>query len=312
MPLQNDFLTFAAATGANVLDQADYAAAAATSTGYTQGVASSAAVNKTLRQTSIMAAMIAKFIVDEAGTAVVDDGTIPTIEANFIAAIRAVAGTLDITIPDVDGLTAALAGKLPSTGTAVAATKLATSRSFNLTGVVTADAVGFNGTGNVTLGTAIADGALSIAKTSGLQDALDSKASLNSGPTFTGVLTAAGILTSNGVFGRASIGSLNWTATGDATYQMQLTSSGNLSVVGAVSGAGLISTNGTMTANAFGWSSPFQIILRPQGIGSSTNQVSIATNGTMSLVALAASGAITGASVRATGTVMAAGGFQVG
>lgn len=84
---------------------------------------------------------------------------------------------------DVSGL------YLPINGTAVAATKLASARAFNLAGVVTAGAVSFDGTGNVTLTTAIADGALSIAKTSGLQTALDAKANL-SGATFTGAVSA--------------------------------------------------------------------------------------------------------------------------
>ncbi len=85
-------------------------------------------------------------------------------------------------------ITAAISGSyLPINGTAVAATKLATARAFNLTGPVTATGVNFDGTGNVTLTTAIADGALAIAKTSGLQAALDAKASL-AGATFTGLV----------------------------------------------------------------------------------------------------------------------------
>lgn len=120
---------------------------------------------------------------------------------------------------DVSGL------YLPVNGTAVAATKLASARTFSITGGVTATGVSFDETGNVTLNvtvipgnaataskrassitltlvgvatgttsidcsgnatlnTAIADNALSIAETSGLQ-ALDAKADL-SGATFTG------------------------------------------------------------------------------------------------------------------------------
>lgn len=83
MPIQNDFLTFAAASDANVMTQAEYAAASATDTGYTQGVASSAAVNKTLRQTTLMAAVIAQFIVDNTGEDAVDDGTTATLLDNL-------------------------------------------------------------------------------------------------------------------------------------------------------------------------------------------------------------------------------------
>ena len=81
------------------------------------------------------------------------------------------------------------ATKLDTTATAAAATKLATSRNFSLTGVITATAVGFDGSGNVALATAVADGALSIAKTSGLQTALNAKAPIDD-PTFTGVPAA--------------------------------------------------------------------------------------------------------------------------
>ncbi|EIL88517.1 hypothetical protein UU9_12238 [Rhodanobacter fulvus Jip2] len=83
MPIQNDFLTFAAASDANVLTQAEYAAASATDTGYTQGVASSAAVNKTLRQATLMAAVIAQFIVDNTGEDAIDDGTTATLLDNL-------------------------------------------------------------------------------------------------------------------------------------------------------------------------------------------------------------------------------------
>lgn len=152
MPLQNDFLTFSAAAGANVLSQADYAAATETATGYVSGTASSAAVNKTLRQSSLMAAMIAKFIVDKAAQPVVDDGTITTIETNFIAAILAVAETMSITIPDVDGLVTALSGKLDATANAVSASKLVTPRNISLNGVVVG-AVNFDGSGNVVITT---------------------------------------------------------------------------------------------------------------------------------------------------------------
>ena len=152
MALQNDFLTFSAATGANVVDQATYAGASTTATGYVSGTASSAAVNKTLRQCSLIAAVVAKFIVDKAVQPAIDDGTTATLEANFIAAILAVAETMDITIPMVDGLSSALSGKLGSTQNAVSASKLATARNIALSGVVSG-AVNFDGSGNVTITT---------------------------------------------------------------------------------------------------------------------------------------------------------------
>lgn len=63
----------------------------------------------------------------------------------------------------------------PLTGNATTASTLQTARTIALSGPVTASAVSFNGSANITLTTAIADGALSIAKTSGLQTALDAK-----------------------------------------------------------------------------------------------------------------------------------------
>ena len=82
---------------------------------------------------------------------------------------------------------------LPIGGTAVAATKLATPRNFNLTGPVTWAAQAFDGTGDVTFASAIAAGALSISMTSGLQGALNALAPL-SGATFTGAVTTSGYL----------------------------------------------------------------------------------------------------------------------
>ena len=78
------------------------------------------------------------------------------------------------------------------TGNADTATQLATSRDFSMSGTVTAAVVSFDGTGNVVLNTSIADNALTIAKTSGLQTALNQKANL-SNPTFTGQLASTRI-----------------------------------------------------------------------------------------------------------------------
>jgi len=72
------------------MTQSAYASLAARSTGFQSGIAQAVQLNKVWRQSSIMASMIGQFITDETGRNVVDDGTIPTIEANFIAAIQAV------------------------------------------------------------------------------------------------------------------------------------------------------------------------------------------------------------------------------
>ena len=91
MALQNDFLPFATGGGANVLTQSQYAALSAIATGYQSGVAQSAALNKTWRQSSIMAAVLAQLINNNAGQPAVDDGTTATLLANLTTAISVIA-----------------------------------------------------------------------------------------------------------------------------------------------------------------------------------------------------------------------------
>ena len=84
----NDFLPFAAAGGANVVTQAAYAALGALSTGYASGVANSAQLNKTWRQSSIMAAVLAQLIADTTGANSTDDGTTATLLSNLKTALQ--------------------------------------------------------------------------------------------------------------------------------------------------------------------------------------------------------------------------------
>ena len=85
----NDFLPFGTAVGANVMTQADYLALSARSAGFSAGTAKSAQLNKTWRQASIMATVLAQFIVDQSGQNAVDDGTTATLQANLLTALRA-------------------------------------------------------------------------------------------------------------------------------------------------------------------------------------------------------------------------------
>lgn len=87
MAVENDFLPFATGSGANVLPQSSYAALSAISTGYQAGIAQSAALNKTWRQSSIMAAVVAQFIVAQTGQTAIDDGTTATLLANLATAV---------------------------------------------------------------------------------------------------------------------------------------------------------------------------------------------------------------------------------
>jgi hypothetical protein len=88
MTVENDFLVWAAG-GGNVASQAAYAAASQLPNGYVTGVAPSNLFNKSWRQSSIIAAMIASFIVEQAGQPAIDDGTTATLLTNFIAALGA-------------------------------------------------------------------------------------------------------------------------------------------------------------------------------------------------------------------------------
>ena len=86
----NDFQTFAAGGGANVLTQAQYLALTSIlANGFSAGVAPSAQLNKVWRQSSIMSTVLAQFIVNTTGQNATDDGTTATLLANLTAAISA-------------------------------------------------------------------------------------------------------------------------------------------------------------------------------------------------------------------------------
>lgn len=80
----NDFLPFAVGGGANVETQSAWVAdSALRSGGFQAGVAPSAKFNKALRQSSIMASVLAQFIADQSGENSVDDGSTATLLANL-------------------------------------------------------------------------------------------------------------------------------------------------------------------------------------------------------------------------------------
>ena len=84
----NNFKPFAAGAGANVTAQADYEALAALVSGFTAGKASSAQVNKALRQSTVLASVLAQFIANTTGKDVLDDGNTATVLTNLIAALK--------------------------------------------------------------------------------------------------------------------------------------------------------------------------------------------------------------------------------
>jgi hypothetical protein len=99
MPIENDFLVFAGQSGANVVPQVSYAGQTWQQTGFSSGIAQSAQLNKPWRQSSIMAAVLAQFIVNNSGNPAIDDGTTATLLANLQIAISAAAahGTAALT-----------------------------------------------------------------------------------------------------------------------------------------------------------------------------------------------------------------------
>lgn len=85
---ENDFLSFAIGGAANVVDQATYAALPAIAEGYESGIAQSAQLNKTWRQSATIAYAFAQFIVSQIDQDVLDNGDPDTIVAQFEMAVQ--------------------------------------------------------------------------------------------------------------------------------------------------------------------------------------------------------------------------------
>lgn len=79
----NNFKAFGIGAGANVTSQTDYEALAALLTGFQSGKASSAQINKAIRQSTVMANVLAQFISDSASVDVLDNGVPATILSNL-------------------------------------------------------------------------------------------------------------------------------------------------------------------------------------------------------------------------------------
>lgn len=109
---KNDFKPFATGKGANVTSQPDWEALPALLSGFTAGKASSAQVNKALRQASFIAAALAQYTASKSGLDVLDDGDLSGFIAKMSAAFGKDFQTLDATLTALAGL-ATGADKLP-------------------------------------------------------------------------------------------------------------------------------------------------------------------------------------------------------
>lgn len=74
---KNDFKAFATDRNANVISQEEWEALPALLSGFTAGKASSAQVNKVIRQVSFIAAALAQFVSDKTQRDVLDNGDLP-------------------------------------------------------------------------------------------------------------------------------------------------------------------------------------------------------------------------------------------
>lgn len=88
----NNFKPFATGSSANVTTQSDYEALAALLSGFQSGKASSAQINKALRQGTVMSAMLGAFLNDR-GLDAKDDGNINALMNNFKSALISLSDT---------------------------------------------------------------------------------------------------------------------------------------------------------------------------------------------------------------------------
>ncbi|ELF8210343.1 hypothetical protein RA894_000063 [Escherichia coli] len=85
---KNEFKPFATGSGANVTTQTDWESLPVLSAGFTSGKASSAQVNKGLRQGTAMAAAVGQFIADNSSEDVKDNGDIAGLSAQLASAVE--------------------------------------------------------------------------------------------------------------------------------------------------------------------------------------------------------------------------------
>ena len=109
---KNDFKPFATAANANVTAQADWETLPALLSGFMAGKASSAQVNKAIRQASFIAAALAQYTANKSGQDVLDNGDLNGFITKMAAAFGQDFQALDATLSALAGL-ATGANKLP-------------------------------------------------------------------------------------------------------------------------------------------------------------------------------------------------------
>ena len=108
----NNFKPFATAANANVMSQADWEAHPALLSGFMAGKASSAQVNKAIRQASFIAAALAQYTANKSGLDILDDGDLNGFITKMSSAFGKDYQALDATLTALAGL-ATGANKLP-------------------------------------------------------------------------------------------------------------------------------------------------------------------------------------------------------
>ncbi|HHJ4582648.1 TPA: phage tail protein, partial [Citrobacter freundii] len=108
----NNFKPFATAANANVMSQADWEALPALLSGFMAGKASSAQVNKAIRQASFIAAALAQYTANKSGLDILDDGDLNGFITKMSSAFGKDYQALDATLTALAGL-ATGANKLP-------------------------------------------------------------------------------------------------------------------------------------------------------------------------------------------------------
>ncbi|HBB7701301.1 TPA: phage tail protein, partial [Escherichia coli] len=100
----NNFKPFALDPNANVTSQADWEALPALLSGFTAGKASSAQVNKAIRQASFIAAALAQYTANKSGLDVLDDGDLNGFISKMGTAFGKDFQALDATLTALAGL----------------------------------------------------------------------------------------------------------------------------------------------------------------------------------------------------------------